>query len=161
MTFDADADTAPYREFVDEIVERDADQEALFEMVGHAIMPDANERYKKFLILTGDADNGKSVFFRRVKALLDGPAGEEQNTASVKLSKLAQNQFSNYSLYGTKANIAGETDGKRIQNTAAIKDITGGDTIEIEPKGEGLLLHADQLDADVRGERPADHREAG
>ena len=136
VTFDPDADTAPYREFVDEIVERDADRKALFEMVGHALMPDANERYKKFLILTGDADNGKSVFFRRVKALLDGPAGEEQNTASVKLSKLAQNQFSNYSLYGTKANIAGEIDGKRIQNTAAIKDITGGDTIEIEPKGK-------------------------
>jgi len=135
VTFVPDADTAPYREFVDEIVERDADRKALFEMVGHALMPDANERYKKFLILTGDADNGKSVFFRRVKALLDGPAGEEQNTASVKLSKLAQNQFSNYSLHGTKANIAGEIDGKRIQNTAAIKDITGGDTIEIEPKG--------------------------
>ena len=136
VTFDPDADTAPYQDFADELVERDADRKALFEMVGHALMPDANERYKKFLILTGDADNGKSVFFRRVKALLDGPAGEEQNTASVKLSKLAQNQFSNYSLYGTKANIAGEIDGKRIQNTAAIKDITGGDTIEIEPKGK-------------------------
>lgn len=135
VTFDPEADTEAYREFVDGLVERDEDRKALFEMVGHALMPDANERYKKFLILTGDADNGKSVFFRRVKALLDGPAGEEQNTASVKLSKLAQNQFSNYSLYGTKANIAGEIDGKRIQNTAAIKDITGGDTIEIEPKG--------------------------
>jgi len=135
VTYDPDADTAPYRDFVDELVERDADRKALFEMVGHALMPDANERYKKFLILSGDADNGKSVFFRRVKALLDGPKGEEQNTASVKLSKIAQNQFSMFSLYGTKANIAGEIDGKRIQNTAAIKDITGGDTIEIEPKG--------------------------
>ena len=136
VKYDADADTEPYDEFLDELVDRDADRQAMVEMVGHALMPDANERYKKFLILTGDADNGKSVFFRRVKALLDGPKGEEKNTASVKLSKIAQNQFSMHSVYGSKANIAGEIDGKRIQNTAAIKDITGGDTIEIEPKGQ-------------------------
>jgi putative DNA primase/helicase len=33
------------------------------------------------------------------------------------------------------ANIAGEIDGKMIRNTADLKDITGGDTMEIEPKG--------------------------
>jgi hypothetical protein len=109
-------------------------------MVGHALMPDANERYKKFLILTGDADNGKSVFFRRVKALLDGAKGDEQNTASVKLSKIAQNKFSMDSVYGAKANIAGEIDGKRIRNTANLKDVTGGDVIEIEPKGQASFF---------------------
>jgi P4 family phage/plasmid primase-like protien len=136
VTFDPDADTVPHEEFVDDLVDREADKKALFEMVGHALMPDANERYKKFLILTGDADNGKSAFYARVKAVLDGPNGEENNTSSVKLAKLAQNRFSVNSMYGSMANIAGEIDGKKIRNTAQIKDITGGDPTEIEPKGK-------------------------
>jgi putative DNA primase/helicase len=135
VTYDPDADTAPYQEFVGDLVERDEDARALFEMAGHALTPDANERWKKFLILTGDADNGKSAFYGRVKALLDGPNGEERNTAAVKIAKMAQNRFSVYSLYGSMANIAGEIDGKKIRNTAAIKDITGGDPVELEPKG--------------------------
>lgn len=135
VEYDPAANTAPYEEFVGELVERDEDAKALFEMAGHALTPDANERWKKFLILTGDADNGKSAFYGRVKALLDGPDGEERNTSAVKLAKMAQNRFSVYSLYGSMANIAGEIDGKKIRNTAAIKDITGGDPVELEPKG--------------------------
>lgn len=136
VTYDPEADTEPYDEFVDELVEREADAKAMFEMVGHALMPDANERYKKFLILTGDADNGKSQFYKRVKALLNGPQREEKNTASVKLSKIAQNRFSIHALDGRMANIAGEIDGKKLRNTANFKDIIGGDDVEIEPKGQ-------------------------
>jgi len=135
VEYDPNADTEPYEEFVGDLVDRDEDAKALFEMAGHALTPDANERWKKFLILTGDADNGKSAFYGRVKALLDGPDGEERNTSAVKLAKMAQNRFSVYSLYGSMANIAGEIDGKKIRNTAAIKDITGGDPVELEPKG--------------------------
>jgi putative DNA primase/helicase len=135
VTYDPDADTTPHEEFVGELVEREEDKRALLEMVGHALTPDANERWKKFLILTGDADNGKSAFYGRVKALLDGPDSEERNTSAVKLAKMAQNRFSVYSMYGSMANIAGEIDGKKIRNTAAIKDIPGGDPVELEPKG--------------------------
>jgi len=136
VEYDPDADTEPYEEFVGDLVEREEDAKALFEMAGHALTPDANERWKKFLILTGDADNGKSAFYARVKALLNGPDDEEdENTSAVKLAKMAQNRFSVYSLYGSMANIAGEIDGKKIRNTAAIKDITGGDPVELEPKG--------------------------
>jgi len=135
VTYDPDADTAPHEDFVDELVEREEDKQALFEMVGHALTPDANERWKKFLILTGDADNGKSAFYGRVKALLDGTDSEERNTSAVKLAKMAQNRFSVYSMHGSMANIAGEIDGKKIRNTAAIKDIPGGDPVELEPKG--------------------------
>ena len=135
VEYDPDADTSPHADFVGDLVERDAEKKTLFEMVGHALMPDANERYKKFLILTGDADNGKSAFYSRVKALLDGPNREEKNTSAVKLAKMAQNRFSIHSIYGSMANIAGEIDGKKIRNTAAIKDIPGGDPIELEPKG--------------------------
>jgi putative DNA primase/helicase len=139
VTYDPEADTDPYESFLDEITDREADKKAMLEMVGHALTPDAHERkWKKFLILTGDTDNGKSVFFNRVRDLLDGPDGEEENVASVTLAKMSQSSkdFSKYSMYGNMANIAGEINGKKIRNTADIKDITGGDKMELEPKGK-------------------------
>jgi putative DNA primase/helicase len=135
QTFDPDASTEPYEEFLNDVTAREADWKAMMEMAGHALVPDANERYKKFLILTGDSDNGKSVFFSRVKELLEGVDGEENNVMSVKLSKIASQRFSKKAVYGSMANVAGEIDGKKIRNTADLKDITGGDEQEIEPKG--------------------------
>jgi putative DNA primase/helicase len=160
VEYDPDAETETYEDFVGEIVDRPVAKDALFEMVGHALVPDANERYKKFLILTGDADNGKSVFYHAVETLLNGPDGMESNTAGVKLAKLAQNRFSIYSMYGSLANIAGEIDGKKIRNTANLKDITGGDEVEIEPKGQdsffdslGTTLMFAANDPPILGER--------
>ena len=160
VDYNEDAETETYTEFVDDLVDREDRRETLFEMVGHALLPDANERYKKFLILTGDADNGKSMFYDAVSSLLNGPAGEENNTAAVKLAKLAQNRFSLNSMYGSLANIAGEIDGKMIRNTANLKDITGGDEVEIEPKGAdsffdtvGTTLMFAANDPPILGER--------
>ena len=146
VAYDSEADTSAYEEFLDELTDRPEDKKALLEMVGHAVTPDAYSRgWKKFLILTGDTNNGKSVFFSRVQSLLNGPDSQEGNTANVKLAKIARNQFSNNSVYGKWANIAGEIDGKKIRNTASIKDITGGDPVEIEPKGKDSFF--DSLDA--------------
>jgi len=136
VDYDENADTEPYENFLDELTGREKDKEVMLEMVGHAIVPDAHERkWKNFLILTGDSDNGKSVFYDRVRDLLDGPNGEEENVASVTLSKMSENDFSKHSMYGHMANIAGEVNGKKIRKTADIKDITGGDKMELEPKG--------------------------
>jgi len=140
VTYDSDADTSVYEQYFDDWTKRESDRRTLIEMVGHALVPDANERYKKFLILTGDADNGKSVFFRCVRTLLNGPDGTEQNVSNVKLSKMATQRFSNNSVYGHMANIAGEINGKKIRNTASLKDITGGDAVDIEPKGKGSFF---------------------
>ena len=160
IDYNEDAETETYREFVGGLVDRDDRRKTLFEMVGHALLPDANDRYKKFLILTGDADNGKSMFYDAVSSLLNGPEGKENNTAAVKLAKLAQNRFSLNSMYGSLANIAGEIDGKMIRNTANLKDITGGDEVEIEPKGSdsffdtmGTTLMFAANDPPILGER--------
>jgi len=143
VKYDEEADTTPYDEFLSGITGREADRKALVEMTGHALLPDAYERgWKKFLMLTGDTNNGKTVFFNRVSSLLNGPDESEANTANVKLAKIAQNRFSNNSMLGKLANIAGEVDGKKILNTASIKDITGGDPVEIEPKGEDSFFTA-------------------
>jgi len=166
VQYDPDADAAEVRQFVDSLVGRDADRQALLEMVGHALHPEAHTRFQKFLILTGPTNNGKSQFFSLVRSLLNGDTVESDreevanNTASVKLQKVAQNRFSMNSIHGNLANIAGEIDGKKIRNTASLKDITGGDAVEIEPKGTASFfdrIHATQMfaanDPPIIGER--------
>ncbi|WP_248911089.1 phage/plasmid primase, P4 family [Halocatena marina] len=142
VTFDKTADTAPYESFLDDLTRRKEDKLAMMEMVGHALVPDANERYKNFLILHGASDNGKTEFYDRVTDLLCGCDGEEDNVANVKLEKLSSNRFSKMSIYGNMANIAGEIDGKKIRKTATLKDITGGDRTELEPKGSESFFDA-------------------
>ncbi|MDS0297110.1 phage/plasmid primase, P4 family, partial [Halogeometricum luteum] len=132
--YDPDADTGRFEEFMDTLTARDADAKAMLEMVGHALVPDAYERgWPKFLMLHGDSDNGKSFFYDLVGEMLSGEG--ERNIGAVKLQKMTQNQFSKNSIYGKMANIAGEIDGKRVKNTADLKDLTGGDLMDIEPKG--------------------------
>lgn len=137
VEYDDDASTAPYESFLDDLTGRVEDAKAMIEMVGHALVPDANERYKNFLMLYGDSDNGKTEFYNRVEDLFHRPEGgdDKNNISNVKLEKLASNRFSAKSVHGHMANIAGEIEGKKIRNTATIKDITGGDSMEIEPKG--------------------------
>ncbi|WP_343122474.1 DUF5906 domain-containing protein [Haloquadratum walsbyi] len=72
--------------------------------------------------------------FRCIKALLNGPDGTEQNISNVKLSKVSTQRFSKDSVYGNLANIAGEVDGKKMRNTASLKDITDGDSVKIKLK---------------------------
>lgn len=136
VDYDPEASGYWYRAFVDSLVDREADRKSMFEMVGHTLHPEANKRHQRFMILTGETDNGKSEFYRRVADLLEGPDGAEQNVSNVKLGKLAENQFSAFSIHGHMANIAGEVDGKRIRHVANLKDVTGGDKIELEPKGK-------------------------
>jgi putative DNA primase/helicase len=72
VPYHTDANTSVSEQYFDDWTQRKADKQTLIEMVAHTLVPDANERYKKFLILTGDADNGKSVFFRCIRTLLNG-----------------------------------------------------------------------------------------
>lgn len=135
VEYDPDADASAWLDVLEDWTRREEDWNAMMEMAGHALVPDANERYKKFLLLHGGADNGKTIFLNGVSALLNGANGEERNVSNVTLKKLAENQFAANSVYGHSANIAAEIEGKKITDTGAIKNIPGGDAMELEPKG--------------------------
>jgi P4 family phage/plasmid primase-like protien len=136
IQYDPDANTSAWEGVLEDWTRREEDRKAMLEMAGHALVPDANQRYKKFMLLYGGADNGKTIFLNGVSALLNGPEAEENNVSNVTLKKLAENRFAANSIYGNSANIAGEIEGKKITATGAIKNIPGGDRVEIEPKGQ-------------------------
>ena len=136
VEYDPNADSTRFEEFMSNITDREADAKAMLEMVGHALTPDAYERgWKKFLVLHGGSDNGKSFFYSLVQQLMG-----EENVSNVKLADISSGRFSKDDVYGHMANIAGEINGKKIRNTADLKDITGGDRMRIEPKGDSSIF---------------------
>ena len=81
-------------------------------------------------MLTGGGRNGKGTFLRVMVALLG-----RRNVTAVSLHDLVNTRFSAASLVGKLANIAGDIDGRYLENTATFKAITGGDTVNTEHKG--------------------------
>ena len=81
------------------------------------------------ILLRGIGRNGKGTLIRVFKALVG-----EHNTSAVGLHDLTENRFRTATLYGMLANLAGDLDSKWINNTAAFKAITGGDTVQAETK---------------------------
>lgn len=80
-------------------------------------------------MLHGKGRNGKGALIRVLLNLLG-----ERNCAAVGLQDLTENRFRPSTLYGKLANLAGDLDSRWIENTAAFKAITGGDSIQGERK---------------------------
>lgn len=129
--YDPDAEAPNLERFMDQITRREADKLTMYEMVGHALHPEYIE--KKFMVLFGPGDNGKTVFYKFVTELLGGL----QNVSGVKLQKIADNAFASSTIIGNFANIAPDIDGKRVSDLGDLKTLTGGeDPYFFEPKGK-------------------------
>ena len=99
----------------------------VWQMVGYALVPD--NRGKRFIVLQGEGDSGKSVF-----ANLLAPFFEPSAVSHVGIHK--GNRFSIAALADRRLNIASEMPRAVLgeQNIAVMKAITGGDTVSIEEK---------------------------
>lgn len=129
--YDPDATCPNLDRFMTDITRREADALTMYEMVGHALHPEYVR--KKFLILFGPGDNGKTVFYQFVRELLGGPA----NVSSVQLQQIADNRFASETIVGSYANIAPDMPAKKVSDLGDLKTLTGGeDLFWFEPKGE-------------------------
>lgn len=81
------------------------------------------------VLLYGRGRNGKGALIRTLKRLLG-----DRNCATAGLHELAENRFRTATLFGKLANLAGDLDGRWLNNTATFKAITGGDWIQGEHK---------------------------
>ncbi|AGB48939.1 phage/plasmid primase, P4 family, C-terminal domain protein [Methanomethylovorans hollandica DSM 15978] len=75
-------------------------------------------------VLIGDGGNGKGTFIRLLTRLL-GP----ENTTSYTMQELAKDPYAKAGLYGKLANLCGDMPGNRVEDTATIKSLSGGDKI--------------------------------
>jgi P4 family phage/plasmid primase-like protien len=129
--YNPDADAPNLEQFMDDITQREADKLTMYEMVGHALHPEYVE--KKFMVLFGPGDNGKTVFYKFVSELLGGL----QNISGVELQKIAENSFASSTIVGSFANIAPDMAAKKVSDLGDLKTLTGGeDPYFFEPKGK-------------------------
>jgi P4 family phage/plasmid primase-like protien len=107
---------------------REGDQRirVLQEWFGYCLLPDG--RFQRFLVLTGEGQNGKGVVARLLRLLL-GPG----NVASIGMEALGQ-RFGLAPLLGKLVNISGDLN--EIDNVAegVLKQLTGEDPVTIDRK---------------------------
>jgi len=118
-----------FDEFLAGAVDPD-DVPRVWEIIGYLMM--AGNPLQRAILLIGGGGNGKGVLLEVIRALLGN-----RNCTSVPLRDFADNRFATAELFGRLANICGDIDATYIENTARIKEITGGnDTVMGERKGE-------------------------
>jgi putative DNA primase/helicase len=134
VTYDEEAKCPAFETFLEQVLPPDcyeptpdSPQGFIWELIGY-VMYSGNPLHIAIL-LRGIGRNGKGTLIRLFKALLGA-----RNTSAVGLHDLTENRFRTATLYGKLANLAGDLDSKWINNTAAFKAITGGDTVQAENK---------------------------
>jgi P4 family phage/plasmid primase-like protien len=97
------------------------------EILGWCLVPD--RRFEQAVMLTGEGENGKSVFLDLVGYLLG-----EGNVSNVALQDLEENRFKAAQLYGKLANVFADLDARGLQSSSMFKTLTTGDPIDAERK---------------------------
>lgn len=83
---------------------------------------------RKFFILTGERQNGKSTYLSMIEHLL-GP----ENISSLDLNELGKT-FKTAELFGKLANIGDDIEDEFIANPAILKKLTAGNSVNAEKK---------------------------
>lgn len=119
-----DAKAPRFTRFLDEIFQGEEDVETrktmLLEMMGYTLLSTC--RYEKFILLTGDGANGKSV----ILSVLEAFCGAE-NYSAVRPESL-ESDFLRAHLLGKLANIVTELKEGEILPDAALKSLVSGES---------------------------------
>jgi putative DNA primase/helicase len=95
--------------------------------MGDHLIPDT--RHEKATMLTGEGQNGKSVFIDMLTALLGS-----QHVSNVALQDLEENRFRVAELFGKLGNFFADLDPRALKSSSLFKTLVTGDEIEAERK---------------------------
>ena len=101
--------------------------EIMLEWFAYCLMP--GSQIKKFLILVGPTDSGKTQMMNLLKMFLGN-----QNFCAVPLQELTTKEFQLARLYGKLANIYADLPDIEVKDCKKMNAITGGDTISASRK---------------------------
>ncbi len=99
----------------------------VWEYTGYILLSDLE--LKKFLILFGESDSGKSKWLSLIQHIIG-----EENVSNESLHRLAERPFSVANLFGKIANIYADLEISTLKGVSFIKLLTGGDKINAEIK---------------------------
>jgi P4 family phage/plasmid primase-like protien len=126
IAYDPDATCPDFDAYLKSTFEPD-DIPLIEEILGWCLVPD--RRFEHAIMLTGEGENGKSVFLDLVGYLLG-----EDNIANVALQDLEENRFRAAELYDKLANVFADLDARGLQSSSMFKTLTTGDFVTAERK---------------------------
>jgi len=126
INYDPDATCPNIEKFLFEVF-RPEDLMTAIESVGYCLY--TGYPIHRALLLFGGGSNGKSTFINLIKTFL-GP----ENTSSISIQQLSEDQYSKSWLYGKLANLYSDLEDKALHDTGIFKILTGEDMITCNVK---------------------------
>ncbi len=126
VAYNKDAKAPRIQKFLREVAQS-GDIALIEEIVGWLLWPDYNVH--KALMLIGCGRNGKGTLLRLITAFLG-----KKSISNVTLQDLVADRFAKADLYGKLANIGGDLPSKDLSDTAAFRNLTGGDDNRAQEK---------------------------
>jgi len=99
----------------------------LFEIIGYTLYP--KYTFNKAVMLVGEGSNGKSTYLKVIKSILGN-----ENTVSISLQELCDNEFAFAYLYHKLANIYADLPKTPLKYTGTFKLATGEDYVSADRK---------------------------
>lgn len=128
VRYDPDATCPEIEQFLEEVLPDDCIDLA-YEIFGYCLIP--NTQFQKAFMLTGEGENGKSVFLTLLQTFVGA-----KNCCAESIQDLADNRFRVASLVGKLVNIFPDLSSKQLDDTSIFKALVSGDVIAAERKGE-------------------------
>lgn len=126
ISYDPNASCPLIEKFLSEIVKL-KDIPLLEEVFGWCL--DTGLNIRRLPLLEGEGANGKTTYMELLRNFLGRP-----NCSAASMQRLAGNPFAAATLDGKLANICTELSSRDLRETALLKALTGGDTIQAEHK---------------------------
>jgi len=126
VAYDASAQCPLINRFIGEVVE-DRDKPLLYEIPAWCLM--RQSKIQRLVLLLGEGANGKSTYLEMLRKFLG-----QGNCSAYSMQYLADNRFATAGLFGKLANIHADLPSSALRQTAQLKMLTGGDSIEAEKK---------------------------
>ena len=126
VVYNPEAKAPRIQKFLREVAQP-GDVALIEEIVGWLLWPDYNVH--KAVMLLGPGRNGKGTLLRLITAFLG-----QKSISNVTLQELVSDRFAKADLYGKLANIGGDLPSKDLSDTAAFRNLTGGDDNRAQEK---------------------------
>ena len=126
VLYNPDAKAPKITKFFQEVAQS-GDVALIEEIIGWLLWPDYH--IHKAIMLVGPGRNGKGTLLRLITAFMG-----RKSISNVTLQDLVSDTFAKSDLYGKLANIGGDLPSKDLSDTAAFRNLTGGDDNRAQEK---------------------------
>jgi P4 family phage/plasmid primase-like protien len=128
ITWSPGAAAPGWAKFLGQVLPTDC-QELIWEVIGMMLVP--NRDIQQVVWFDGSGANGKSTTIEAITQLIG-----EDNTSTVSIGNLADNQFASSDLLGRLLNVDQDAETSNMRSVNAFKKAVGGDRLRAERKGQ-------------------------